>query len=325
MLRNNMRASIKKKIIILSAGLFLAILLGVTKGSVNLPLTELFSPQNRGILFLRLSRVLLAIITGSGLAVSGIALQATLRNPLAEPYILGTSSGAGLGAVIAIMLGLTPIFMPVSAFIGAGLAMLLVYNLARQGNKIPVQSLVLSGVIVSIALSGILVFMVSVSSNEALHGLMWWLWGSLQVYDLKLLLVVGIITLTGIIAIFMLSQDLNAISIGEEEAIHLGINAEAVKKILFFITSLITAGLVSVCGVIGFVGLIIPHIMRLAIGPNHKFLIPASCLGGAIFMIICDLISRTAIPTMEIPIGVITAIIGAPVFLILLKRKQRVN
>jgi len=320
-----MRLSLNKKLILLLIILIFVILLGITKGSVDIPLAKLLAASNKGILLLRLSRIMLAIIAGSGLAVSGIALQATLRNPLAEPYILGTSSGAGLGAVAIIILGFSPVFMPISAFIGAGIAMILVYNLARQGNKVPVQSLILSGVIVSIALSGILVFIVSVSSNEALHGLMWWLWGSLQVYDLRLLLTVGIITLAGLIAIFMLSQDLNAISIGEEEAIHLGINAEAVKKIVFFITSLITAGLVSTCGVIGFVGLIIPHIMRLVVGPNHKILIPASCLAGAIFMIICDLISRTAMQTVEIPIGVITAIIGAPVFIILLKSKQKVR
>lgn len=304
--------------------LIFAIFLGIIKGSVNIPLSELLLKENRQILYLRLLRILVAMVSGSGLAVSGIALQAILRNPLAEPYLLGTSSGAGLGAILAIIIGIDKMCLPLMAFLGAILTIILVYNLARQGNKIPVQSLILSGVIVSIALSGIIVFLISMSSNESLHGIMWWLWGSMQVYDLKLLYIVSLVVILGILAIYIFSQDLNAISIGEEEAIHLGIKTETAKKILFFITSLITASLVSICGIIGFVGLIIPHIMRFIVGPNHKILIPASCLSAAMFMIICDLFSRTLLPPLEIPIGVITAIIGAPIFIILLKSKQKV-
>ena len=305
--------------------LAITILLGIAKGSVKLSMAELLLQENKYILYLRLSRVLMAMLAGSGLAVSGIALQAILKNSLAEPYILGTSSGAGLGAVLAIVIGMPKTFIPLVAFLGAILTIILVYNLARQGNKVPVQSLILSGVIVSISLSAIIVYLVSTSSNEALHGMMWWLWGNLQVYDLNLLLIVGIVVVLGIIAIFILAQDLNAISIGEEEAIHLGINIETIKKILFFITALITASLVSMCGIIGFVGLIIPHMMRFVVGPNHKVLIPATCLAAAIFMIMCDMFSRTMFSPMEIPIGVITAIIGAPVFIVLLRTKRKVR
>jgi iron complex transport system permease protein len=265
------------------------------------------------------------MLAGCGLAVSGTVLQALLRNPLAEPYLLGTSSGAGLGAVAAIIIGLGSTYLPLAAFLGAISSIILVYHLARQGNKIPVQSLILSGVIVSIALSGIIVFLIFISSNEALHGALWWLWGNLQVYDLKLLLFLGSIVAAGILAIFIFAQDLNAISIGEEEAIHLGIDVETLKKILLFITSLITASLVCICGIIGFVGLIIPHISRFIFGPNHKFLIPVVCLTSAIFMVLCDLLSRTVFSPLEIPIGVITAVIGAPVFIILLRRKQKTN
>jgi len=316
---------LKRKILLLFIILLLAILWGIAKGSVDVSLVELFLKENRQILYLRLARILLAIVAGSGLAVSGIALQATLRNPLAEPYLLGTSSGAGLGAVIAIIMGIYRIYLPFAAFIGAILSVILVYAIARERTRIRVQSLILSGVIVSITLSAIIVFLISVSGNEALHGLMWWLWGNLQVYDFKLLLIVSAVVFMGIIAIFAFSQDLNAISIGEEEAIHLGIRVERIKKILILITSLISASLVSVCGIIGFVGLIIPHIVRLIIGANHKFLIPVSCLGGAAFMVTCDVVSRTIFPPLEIPIGVITAIIGAPVFIVLLKRTQRVK
>jgi len=319
-----MKVSFVRKIFLLSVLLVLAAVLSIVKGAVNIPLPELLSPVNHHILVMRLMRLLLAAAAGSGLAVSGIALQAVLRNPLAEPYLLGTSSGAGLGAVIAIILGVSGIYLPPAAFIGAVLSIGAVYAISRQGNKIPIQSLILSGVIVSIALSGVVIFLVTMSSNEALHGLTWWLWGSLQVYDLNLILTVASVVIIGIIAIFILAQDLNAISIGEEEALHLGINAETIKKALFLITSMITASIVCVSGAIGFVGLIIPHIMRFVVGPNHKVLIPASCIAGAAFMIVCDVVSRILFPPLEIPIGVITALIGAPAFIILLKRKQKI-
>ena len=317
--------NLRKKILWLFIISVLAILLGISKGSVNISFSELLHIQNRPILYLRLSRIVLAIIAGSGLAVAGTVLQAVLRNSLAEPYLLGTSSGAGLAAVLAIIIGLDKLYLPLAAFLGAILTVILVYNLARHGNKVGVQSLILAGVIVSIAFGAIMVFLISTSGNEALHGIMWWLWGSLQVYDIKLLLMVSITVITGIIAIFTFSQDLNAISIGEEEAIHLGINTETIKKILFFITSLITASLVCICGIIGFVGLIIPHIMRSVVGPNHKVLIPTTCLAAATFMVICDLLSRTLFSPLEIPIGVITAVIGTPIFIILLKSKQKVR
>lgn len=313
----------KKKIIYLIIILFLAALLGIIIGSVNIPLNELLLKHNRSIIILRALRVLTAAMAGSGLAVAGIALQAILRNPLAEPYLLGTSSGAGLGAVIAITLGISSLYMPAAAFLGAILSIILVYNLARQNNRVPEQSLILSGVIVSVALSAIIVFLISASSNEALHGITWWLWGSVQVFNPKLIFAVSLIVIAGIAAIYIFWQDLNAISIGEEEATHLGINVERVKKILILLSSLITAGLVCICGIIGFVGLIVPHMMRSLVGPNHKALIPAACISAAIFMILCDIISRVIFPPLEIPIGVITAVLGAPAFIFLLKTRQR--
>jgi len=313
----------KKKIFILLILLFISIILGLVSGSVAIPFTKLLLKENQPILILRALRVLTALIAGSGLAVSGIVLQAILRNSLAEPYLLGTSSGAGLGAVIAIIIGISGIYLPLAAFIGAVASIIIVYTLAKQNHKLSEQSLILSGVIVSVALSAIIVFLVSISGNEALHGLTWWLWGSLQVYNLKLLALITLIVSLGIAMIYFFSQDMNAISIGEEEALHLGIDVESVKKILILITSLITASLVCICGVIGFVGLMIPHMMRLVVGPNHKVLIPVTCIAAAIFMVLCDVISRTIFPPLEIPIGVITAILGAPTFIVLLKRSQR--
>lgn len=311
----------KKKILALLVILFFTILLAVIKGSVNIPLRELFLKNNHPILILRLTRIFVAIIAGSGLAVAGIVLQAILRNALAEPYLLGTSSGAGLGAVIAVMLGVSGLYLPPAAFIGAIVSFVLVYNLARQNNKIPEQSLILSGVIISVAFSAIMVFLISISANEALHGMAWWLWGNLQVFDFRLIFTVSLIVFSGIAVIYLFSQDLNAISIGEEEAMHLGVDVEHVKRILILIASLITASIVCIAGIIGFVGLIVPHMMRLVVGPNHKKLIPATCLAAAIFMVACDLLARTLFSPLEIPIGVITAVVGAPVFMFLLKRK----
>jgi iron complex transport system permease protein len=317
-----MNKILKRKIILLGAILILVIIFGVLKGSVNLSFSELFMQENRQILHLRLVRVILAIIAGSGLSVCGIVLQAILRNPLAEPYLLGTSSGAGLAAVIALTLGLAVAYIPFAAFIGAILSTLLVYYISRERGKIGVQSLILSGIIVSIAFSAIILFLLSTSEREALHGISWWLWGNLEVFDFKLLSIVGVIVAFGIFTVYMFSQDLNAISIGEGEAVHLGINVELMKKILLFLVSLITAAIISVCGVIGFVGLVIPHMSRLIIGPNHKLLIPVSCVLSSAFMILCDSLARTIFAPSEIPIGVITAIVGAPIFIILLKKSE---
>jgi len=315
----------KKKIFLLLIILFFIALLGILNGSVHIPFNEILLKNNRSIIILRSLRVLTAAIAGCGLAVSGIALQSILRNPLAEPYLLGTSSGAGLGAIIGITAGISSLYMPLAAFAGAIISIILVYNFARQNNKVAEHSLILSGVIVSVALSAIMVFLISISTNEALHGMAWWLWGNLGIFDLKLILIVSLVVIFGITVIYMFWQDLNAISLGEEEATHLGINVEQTKKILIIVASLITASLVCICGIIGFVGLIVPHMMRLIVGPNHKMLIPATCISAAIFMIACDIISRVIFAPLEIPIGVITAVLGAPTFIFLLKRRQRIK
>jgi len=313
------------KILLLGLIFFISVLFGVSCGSIKIPLSQLFDDANKQILFLRVLRVLLAAVVGAGLGVSGVILQSILKNPLADPYLLGTSSGAGLGAVLAVIAGMASSLVPFVAFLGALGSMILVYSIAKEQNKIPVQSLVLSGVIVAVAFSGIIVFLVSVSPNEALHGMMWWLLGSLQNYDVKLLIIIFFIVALGIMGTFIFSHDLNAISLGEEHALHLGIDVELTKKFLLLITSFMTGAIVSVSGMIGFVGLIVPHIMRLYTGPNHKMLIPSTCLGAAAFLVFCDTLARSLFPPVEIPIGVITSLVGAPVFIILLKQKRRVN
>jgi len=299
-------------------------ILGLIKGAADIPIDRLFLKENQVIFNMRLLRILAAILAGSGLAVSGIALQAILRNPLAEPYLLGTSSGAGLAVVIAMVAGISKIYMPLAAFIGAVGSIVLVYNLAREKARIIDRSLVLSGVIISIAFSSVIVFLVSLFGDKAVHEITWWMWGSLEAYDYRLMLLVSGPVILGVAAIYVFSQDLNAISIGEEEAAHLGIDTQKIRKTLILITALITASLICICGIIGFVGLIVPHAMRLITGPNHKTLIPATCLAASVFMVACDILSRTLFAPIEIPIGVITAIIGAPVFIILLKKGERV-
>lgn len=315
---------LKRRLLILLLLLCMVVILGLAKGAVNIPLSGLLLKENQAIFNMRLLRILAAILVGSGLSVSGIALQAVLRNSLAEPYLLGTSSGAGLAVVIAMIVGVSKIYMPFAAFIGAVASIILVYNLAQEGSRITDKSLVLSGVIISIAFSSIIVFLVSIFGNEVMHEITWWLWGNLEVYDYRLMLLVSMPVLLGIAVIYVFSQDLNAISIGEEEAGHLGIDTQKIKKAVILITALITASLICICGIIGFVGLIVPHMMRLIVGPNHKVLIPTTCLAASVFMVGCDIFSRTLFAPVEIPIGVITAIIGAPVFIILLKKGKRI-
>lgn len=315
---------LKKILLILFLFLGVAVIFGLIKGAVNIPLSDLLLKNNQVIFNLRFLRIIAAILVGSGLAVSGIALQAILRNPLAEPYLLGTSSGAGLAAVCALILGVSRIYMPMAAFLGAVLSIVIVYNLARERGVIEDKSLILSGVIISVAFSSVIVFLVSLFGNETMHEMNWWLWGSLQVYDYKLLFLIALPVILGIFVVYLFAQDLNAISTGEEEAAHLGIDTQNIKKILIIATALITASLICICGIIGFVGLIVPHMMRLVIGPNHKVLIPTTCLAASVFMVFCDLLSRTLFSPVEIPIGVITAIIGAPVFIILLKKGKRI-
>ncbi|MFA5275635.1 MAG: iron ABC transporter permease [Candidatus Omnitrophota bacterium] len=320
-----MNNKLKKSLLVLFVLLCITVIFGLINGAVRIPLASLLLEENRVILNMRLLRMLAAILAGSGLAVSGIVLQSILRNPLAEPYLLGTSSGAGLAAVIAVILGISRIYMPLAAFLGAIVSIVLVYGLSREGKHIADKSLILSGVIISVAFSAVIVFLVSLFGNEAMHEMSWWLWGSLQVYDWRLLFLVAIPVIIGIAVIYIFSQDLNAISMGEEEAVHLGIDTQKIKNILILITALITASLVCICGIIGFVGLIVPHMMRLVVGPNHKVLIPTTCLAASIFMVACDIFSRTVFSPLEIPIGVITAIIGTPIFVILLKRGQGIR
>jgi len=308
--------------------LLVAALSSLLIGSVSISPARLLSPALRGILFLRVTRIVLALVAGAGLAVTGAILQGLLKNPLADPYILGISSGSGLGAVIAILFGLNLSFLgsfslPLAAFLSGFVTIFLVYMLSKKGARVGTEDLLLSGVIITAMLSGIIMFIVSATEREGLHNALWWLLGNTQIYDLKLLLFVSVISVTGIILSTLLARNLNIMSLGEEEAITMGLNVEKVKLIFFVISSVMTAAVVSVCGMIGFVGLIIPHIARRFIGPDHRRLIPASALCGGIYLILCDILARRVTQPIELPIGVVTAICGAPFFILFLRRSRR--
>ena len=309
-------------------GLLLAALLALCAaslfvGAVQVPPERLLGSS---IFWLRLARILLGVVAGAGLSVAGVIFQALLRNPLADPYVLGVSSGAGLGAATAIVLGLGVAgawTLPGAAFAGALATILLVYALARTASgAVPVHTLLLSGVIVSAVLGSALMFLVSTSTAEELHSVVWWLLGSLQIFDWSLLKVAAAVVAAGVLVTVLMARDLNLMTLGEEPAAHLGLHVERTKRLFFLIASLMTGATVAACGLIGFVGLIVPHTVRLAVGPDHRRLVPASALVGAMLLVLADAFGRTVMAPVEIPIGVITAFLGGPFFLVLLRRRK---
>jgi iron complex transport system permease protein len=231
-----------------------------------------------------------------------------------------------LGAALAIVCGLSAAgvwTLPATAFAGAIATILLVYALARTpAGTTPVQTLLLSGVVVSAVLGSVLMFVVSVASSEKLHSVVWWLLGNLQVFDWGLLRVVSAVVAAGLAASILFARDLNLMALGEEPAAHLGLDVEGTKKLFFLLASLMTGATVAACGLIGFVGLIVPHTVRLVVGPDHRRLVPASALAGGAFLVLADSVARTIIAPREVPIGVITAILGGPFFLGLLRKRK---
>ena len=278
------------------------------------------------IIKLRLGGVLLAAVAGAGLSVAGAVLQGVLRNPLADPYVLGMSGGAGLGYGLTVISGAVVLgswVLPAGAFAGALGCMVLVYMLAKTGQNIPVSTLLLAGVIVGAMTGALLMFIISVGSYEQMHDMVWWMLGNLQVTDWKLPLLVGCATVIGIVLAWVFSRELNVMVLGEEEASFLGVRVELTKKLFFVVASLMTGAVVSVCGLIGFVGLIVPHAVRLAIGPDNRRLIPVSAVVGAGFLILANTFAQVIIAPKILPIGVVTAFLGGPFFIYLLRRRRK--
>lgn len=275
----------------------------------------------------RTPRVVLSILVGMGLAVAGASMQGLFRNPMAEPYVLGMSSGAAVGAALAIVLGMGKVFgflaIPAMAFAGAGSAIFVVYNIARTEGKVPTETLLLAGIAVGLFLYAVVSFLKITASIEDLHTIVLWLMGSFASatwIDVKIV-ILPLLLGAGVLA--FLARELNILQFGEEPALHLGMEVETVKRILLLACALVTGVAVAVSGIIGFIGLVIPHVVRLIIGSNHHILMPASALCGAIFMVLCDTLARTVAQPTEIPIGIITAAIGAPYFVYLLRRRKK--
>jgi iron complex transport system permease protein len=328
--------------VLLSLLLCLVIFLSITIGSVRISplrsiqivIQSILGSKGKGseteqviILSLRIPRTLLAGLVGAGLSVSGATFQALLRNPLADPYILGVSSGAAVGAIIAILIGLSVFSFstPLISFVGASLTVIAVFYFGRQNGKIHPNTLLLTGVIIGSLLSALIMFFISLSQREELHTIIFWLMGDFSFSSPQAIMVILPYIVLGISFLYVRSRQLNLILSGEEDAVQLGVNVERLKGLSYLLASLITAASVSVCGLIGFVGLIIPHSVRLIFGTDHRLLIPASALLGASFLIASDTLARTLLAPIELPVGVITAAFGGPFFIYLLKTRKVVK
>jgi iron complex transport system permease protein len=303
------------------AGLALAALaLAVVLGPAHVPLTELFtSPIVRD---LRVPRALLAFLVGGALATAGASLQALVRNPLADPYLLGLSGGAGLGAVAAIALhAVGPWALPLAAFAGALGAMGLVYRLGLVGGaELDPRVLILAGVAVGAFAAAVTTALVSLSDASELRNAFLWLWGGLSGASWDTVRVMAIYAPLPLAVLYGAARSLDLLALGDEPARHLGADVARVKRRVYVAASLLTAAAVAVSGVIGFVGLIVPHVMRTLWGHRHRTLLPASFLGGGALLALADTLARTAVAPRELPVGIVTALVGVPVFTLLLRR-----
>lgn len=334
------RRSLASLLLLLCAGLLAAMVLSIGVGAVALPpqtvLRALFqpaaadvSPATLAIVWdLRLARVLLAALVGAGLAAAGAAFQGLFRNPLADPFVIGASGGAALGATVAIVAGLrwegeqfAISMVPIAAFAGALLAVLLVYSIAESSGAAPVVALLLAGAALSTLLSAI-VSLLMLLNDRALHEIFAWLLGGLSGRSWPHLWVSGPLLLLGSGALWFLARPLDALSCGEETAQSLGLPLVHARTAIVAAASLTTAAAVAASGIVGFVGLIAPHIARMLFGANHARLIPASALTGALLFVLADSLARTIVAPIELPVGIITALLGGPFFLYLLKTRR---
>ncbi|TRO50116.1 iron ABC transporter permease [Candidatus Bathyarchaeota archaeon] len=282
------------------------------------------------ILQIRLPRIIAGVVVGAALAASGVVYQGVFRNPMADSYVLGVSAGAAVGASVSILFGtgfsiIGLRLVQVAAFIGALFAMFLVYNISRVGSRVPVATLLLCGIAVNFFLYSI-VALLEVIAGDELHAIVFWLIGGFSNVLWADIWAVFPFIIVGIAISYFYARSLNLLAMGEETAQHLGLNVERVKQVLLVLASMVTAAAVSLSGLVGFVGLMVPHVTRILVGPDHRILFPASTVIGAIFLVICDALARVvATPfasTLELPVGIITMLFGAPFFILLFRKKK---
>ena len=318
-------------IVVSAIAAFVAIIFSTMVGAAHLPLPRVLSAvfghgtaiENSIVVDLRLPRALLAAIAGGALGLSGAVFQAMLRNPLADPYILGVSGGAALGAVLTTILPVPTGLLPVAALIGALVAILLVFAIATRATKrLDARVLLLAGVILSALFQAIILLLLTFADVESFRSAIFWMMGSFATASWHGVALLGAYALPACVVLFALARPLNLLVSGDETALYLGVRVEAVTRAAYFVASVLVGAAVASCGAIGFVGLIIPHAARLAWGSNHRIVLPASLFLGGAFLVICDTIARTVAAPAEIPVGVVTALIGVPFFIVLLVRRS---
>lgn len=319
--------------LVLLVALFAVTILSLSIGEISIPykkIPQIFADKESmeyGVLFyIRIPRTLLGFAIGGSLSLAGAILQGIYRNPLVEPYTLGISGGASLGVTFAIVSGLhllNILFLPLAGFIGAFTTIFLVYTLSLKKGLLSVNRMLLIGVMISFVSSSFMMFLMSVTAVENIHGIVFWTMGALNESNTTMIWAMVIMSVVCLFIAYLFVMPLNALRLGEEKARHLGINSNVVIRILFVVTSILTGACIAVGGVIGFVGLVIPHIVRLFVGSDYRIMLISSFLSGSVFLILCDIIARTIISPNELPIGVITGIVGGVVFIVLLTRSQK--
>jgi iron complex transport system permease protein len=321
-------------VVIMSAFLFIAILIGLSIGTTEGGSTLLFhrllnigtvDPTLNTIIWeIRFPRVMLAALVGATLSVGGLVFQALLRNPLADPYILGISGGSAIGAIIGILMGLSRFpGVAITAFLGSMATLLLLLIMSWGQTIVKRDTLLLSGVMVNAFCAAIIMFLISITQDARLHNIMFWLMGNLALTDGRLIWILTATLFPCFLLIFWFSNAMNLLLLGKEMAQTMGVNIRITMVVLLVATSFMVSSTVAYVGLLGFVGLVIPHLLRLMLGPDHRVLVPACILGGGAFMVLCDVLARTLPEQGEMPAGVITAMIGAPLFIYLLKRSNR--
>jgi iron complex transport system permease protein len=300
-------------------------------GPVSASLVRAFAPGGAAtpdyaiIVQTRIPRVLLAAVVGAALAAAGAGFQGLLANPLADPHVLGISGGAAVAGATVLVLGIDPVspLLPLVAFLGALATATVVVLVARTGGRTTPHALLLTGVVTNALAASLIMLVNALASYRQAQGVLFWIMGALSTQSYGLVAIAGTYVVIGAIALLRHAPALNLLAAGEESAASLGVEVERVRRAVFVAAALLVGAAVSVSGMISFVGLIVPHVLRLLLGPDLRLLLPASCFGGAVFLVWADTLARTALGPAELPVGVVTALLGGPFFLFLLRRSLR--